>query len=407
MKPNFTYFSMKNKLFRAAIILTLVFSSATLQVYSQWSGTNPLWTNSNVGIGSNSPSSSFVVKQSLTNINSTIDIIPNGTGWVSQLRFMDGSGGLRYAMIDDQTTGYLRFQLSGNNTMWVGGTIKAKGNGSVNSTIDLVGNGTGWTSQLRFFDASQNLKHTIVDDETTGNMKINAGGSGVLEVAANIAIGTSTPIGRLQVGSGTTRVSLGDVGEATGYYLTGYMGFNLARNSSNNWIASTDGGNNGGCGIVANVAGDMRFVTVSSTGSADQTLSDASVFPSKIGMTLKANGNIGIGTDSPSYKLDVCGTIRAKEVIVQTGWCDYVFSKEYKLMPLNELETYLKKNKHLPNIPPADQVETEGLKVAETQKDMMEKIEELTLYMIEMNKKLDDLQKKNALLEKKLALAKK
>jgi len=105
------------------------------------------------------------------------------------------------------------------------------------------------------------------------------------------------------------------------------------------------------------------------------------------------NGNVGIGVETPVYKLEVCGTIRAKEVRVETGWCDYVFEKNYKLKSIDELEQYINDNKHLPGVAPASEVEKDGLKVAEMNKAMMEKIEELTLYVIQLskdNKKLQD-----------------
>ncbi len=105
------------------------------------------------------------------------------------------------------------------------------------------------------------------------------------------------------------------------------------------------------------------------------------------------NGNVGIGVETPVYRLEVCGTIRANEVRVETGWCDYVFEKNYKLKSIDELEQYINDNKHLPGVVPASEVEKEGLKVAEMNKAMMEKIEELTLYVIQLskdNKKLQD-----------------
>ena len=111
-----------------------------------------------------------------------------------------------------------------------------------------------------------------------------------------------------------------------------------------------------------------------------------------------SNGNVGIGTTTPGYRLDVCGTIRAKEVRVETGWCDYVFEKDYKLRSIEELENYINENKHLPGIAPASEVEKDGLKVAEMNKAMMEKIEELTLYVIQLSKDNKKLQQEiNAL----------
>jgi hypothetical protein len=106
-----------------------------------------------------------------------------------------------------------------------------------------------------------------------------------------------------------------------------------------------------------------------------------------------SNGNVGIGVASPVYKLEVCATIRAKEVRVETGWCDYVFEKDYKLRTVDELDKYINENKHLPGVASANEVETEGLNVGEMNKAMMEKIEELTLYVIQLskdNKKLQE-----------------
>lgn len=114
-----------------------------------------------------------------------------------------------------------------------------------------------------------------------------------------------------------------------------------------------------------------------------------------------STGYIGMGTTTPSYRLDVCGTIRAKEVLVETGWCDYVFDKDYKLRSFDELEKYINENKHLPGIAPATEVEKDGLKIAEMNKAMMEKIEELTLYVLQLNKDNQKLQKEIDELKKK------
>lgn len=109
---------------------------------------------------------------------------------------------------------------------------------------------------------------------------------------------------------------------------------------------------------------------------------------------IDAAGNVGIGTDNPTYKLSVRGNIRSNEVVVETGWADYVFANDYKLKTLDEVENFIRRHKHLPNIPSAEEIEKNGLHVGDVQKRMMEKIEELTLYMIDLKKEIEQLKSK-------------
>jgi hypothetical protein len=108
-------------------------------------------------------------------------------------------------------------------------------------------------------------------------------------------------------------------------------------------------------------------------------------------MTITTAGNVGIGTINPTYKLAVLGTIRATEVRVETGWSDFVFDDNYKLRSLDEVEKYIQQNKHLPDIPSASEIQQDGLAVGESQTKMMQKIEELTLYVIDLQKEIDQL----------------
>jgi len=105
-------------------------------------------------------------------------------------------------------------------------------------------------------------------------------------------------------------------------------------------------------------------------------------------------GKVGIGTQNPQSKLAVNGTITAKEIEVQLeGWPDFVFEDNYKLMPLNKLEKHIKKEKSLPGIPTSKEAVEEGLKLGEMQAKLLEKVEELTLYVINQNKELTELKK--------------
>ncbi len=107
------------------------------------------------------------------------------------------------------------------------------------------------------------------------------------------------------------------------------------------------------------------------------------------------SGQLGIGTTNlGAYRLSVNGNIRSKEVVVETGWADYVFNKKYPLRSLEEVEQYIQQYNHLPNIPSAKEIEQNGLPLGDVQKRMMEKIEELTLYVIELKKEIEILKKK-------------
>jgi hypothetical protein len=113
-------------------------------------------------------------------------------------------------------------------------------------------------------------------------------------------------------------------------------------------------------------------------------------------------GNVGIGETNPQHKLAVNGTIKAKEVIVETtGWSDYVFADDYALQPLSEVEAHIKTNKHLPGIPSAAQVAEQGVSLGDMQARLLAKIEELTLHQIAQEKELAVLRSKVASLEQR------
>lgn len=111
-------------------------------------------------------------------------------------------------------------------------------------------------------------------------------------------------------------------------------------------------------------------------------------------------GNVGIGITNPGEKLSVNGNIRAREIKVQaTNWPDYVFEEGYRVGTLEALESYIKANKHLPGMPSAKDVEANGIAVSEMLKLQQQKIEELTLHLIEKEKNIDALVKRVELLE--------
>jgi hypothetical protein len=123
---------------------------------------------------------------------------------------------------------------------------------------------------------------------------------------------------------------------------------------------------------------------------------------------LYISGNVGIGTNTPREALSVNGTIRAKQIKVESAnWPDYVFKPAYQLPSLTEVKAYINQNQHLPEIPSEQEIAVNGLNLGEMNKLLMKKVEELTLYLIEKDnqdkrkdQQLDDLRKRMAQLEK-------
>jgi len=120
----------------------------------------------------------------------------------------------------------------------------------------------------------------------------------------------------------------------------------------------------------------------------------------KVELTLpKSNSFVGIGTSNfidgtDIYRLAVKGAIRADRVKVYTTWADFVFEKNYILPTLEDVENHIKENGHLKDIPSAKEVEANGIELGEMNKKLLQKVEELTLYIIEMNKELKEVKGK-------------
>lgn len=193
----------------------------------------------------------------------------------------------------------------------------------------------------------------------------------------NVGIGTTNPTEKL------------DLSKTISYNNVNDSGIKLGNSND------TSVNNNKSYAFILKTLGDQwgaRLSIIQKT----RTENDKEVF------TIK-NGSIGIGTATPDSKLAVNGKIHAKEVKVDLlGWPDYVFESDYNLPSLQEVENHIAEEGHLPNIPSASEVEKDGIQLGEMNAKLLQKIEELTLYMIAQNKKTEKLQKEVELLKKKM-----
>ena len=142
------------------------------------------------------------------------------------------------------------------------------------------------------------------------------------------------------------------------------------------------------CGIAMRYNGLTNTLEYLGDCTDDTDLDNAQLI-----MSVARDGNVGFGSAPDSmYRVQVAGHVRAEEIVVETGWADYVFEHDYKLRSLEQVDEYIATNGHLPGIPSASEVETKGLEVGDMSRLFMEKIEELTLYTISQNQKLKEQQ---------------
>ena len=210
-----------------------------------------------------------------------------------------------------------------------------------------------------------------------GGIKLFTGSTPRLSItnSGNVGIGTTSPGGKLQIADG------GD--DNTKY---GAVQIVRAANPSDNVFYLSfirNGQNVTGIGYVNNTS-TLGIWTGGTNNAPTPTIS------------FLQNQNVGIGTlDTKGYKLAVAGNLIAEKAVIklQTNWPDYVFDSSYDLKPLSQIEKFIKANKHLPEVPSLEDIKVKGIDLGDAQTTLLKKIEELTLYLIEQNKKQQALEK--------------
>ena len=303
----------------------------------------------------------------------------------------------------------LRFLSMGSFSGILGGTTLASGNYNTalgTSALEFYQNaliaGSSPTASRNTAIGSYALRQNIsgLDNFALGNSSLfNALGSYNIAIGSAALLGVSTTSGQYNLAIGHHAMQLGGT-TGNNNVAIGTDALENTTTSSNIAIGFQAGQNENSVGggklYIANsnttmplVYGDFnaKYVTIGDVTPAlrTQALSMAG------GYNLLVKG--GILTEKVKVALAVAGT----------DWADYVFEPEYKnkMMSLEEVEEFTLKNKHLPNVPSADEMVKTGLDVSHTSKMFMEKIEELTLYMIELNKEIKALKAQNEVLKKK------
>jgi hypothetical protein len=298
-----------------------------------------------------------------------------------------GAGGFPNVSITSQLNGdprdssYYNVMVLGENYVLnndVFGSIMF-GSGSVNPTMILTrAPATDGFGNVGIATKTPGSALQVNGGAAIGYSAATAAPTNGLAVAGAVGVGTSSPFWPLEVKSSNfhgllLRRTNVNGGTAVGSQIT------FLHDSTQLWALGTDYASNG----VPN------FFIYGGDGSNNTSR-----------LSISPQGVVGIGVspiDSlPSgYKLHVNGNVRCKKAVVETAnWPDYVFDFSYPLLPFADLRSYLAQNQHLPNIPSASEIEANGLDLGEVQKQMMEKIEEQALYILQLEERLQKIEQR-------------
>ncbi|HVW96327.1 MAG TPA: hypothetical protein VHA56_10215 [Mucilaginibacter sp.] len=399
------------------LILTTIICLSALGSRAQWntSGNDIYNTNTgNVGIGTSTPSKKLFVTASSggTSANGpTLVISDSYTGSAASSGLIlqrantaandyglfntQGSFHINYGTniqnIDDGTTG---FTLNSSGNVGIGTSTPASalqiGGTSGSNFITLAGgsSGSSYGINYAFSSPSSNIYAQQMfdyDNRATRGMQFNtiSGYAFSFNTISNTGVYTGnllTLLGSGQLGIGTTapsstvEVFTGSSNTANGLVLSQAS---AGSQTSGRLFFYDQTTGSGGANAIYRTSGNLNITTNATPGSASGT--------SRI--TLTSSGNVGIGTTSPDQKLTVNGQVHATSVVVTSSVpADYVFKPDYHLRPLTEVKAFVVKNHHLPEIPSAADFKKDGQDLGQMNMLLLKKVEELTLYMIELNK---------------------
>ncbi len=311
---------------------------------------------------------SFVTDNGANNAAALAAVVQDGNGSALFANIVDAANSSPSLYATTQGTGPAA-RIEGLAQVW-GGQLQARNVNHQVAVIDSDNANKTWT--LTSHQETSGIG--LWENGATGRFVVAAGG--------NVGIGTLDPLAPLHVNQA--------VETGSDIFVTSpeFARMRLAATAPEPDVvlsvqarASTDGLTHAEIGTVSRHA--LRFYT---NGNYHMTITDA--------------GNVGIGTTTPSplYRLSVNGAMRAKEVVVETGWSDFVFEDGYVLLSLAEVEAFIARHGHLPDIPSAAEVAANGVNLGEMDAKLLQKIEELTLHLIALEKRLVQLEAENSAL---------